>query len=43
MLNGHPISAKLPDDLGIGGIDPVPPLASIWFNGERLIPDAPLP
>lgn len=31
------------DDLGIGGVDPVPPLSSIWFNGERLIPDAPLP
>lgn len=31
------------DDLGIGGVDPVPPLTSIWFAGERLLPDAPLP
>lgn len=31
------------DDLGIGGADPVPPLSSIWCNGERLIPDAQLP
>lgn len=31
------------DDLGIGGVDPVPDLASLWFGGERLLPDAPLP
>lgn len=31
------------DDLPIGEIDVAPPLSSIWFGGERLIPDAPLP
>jgi hypothetical protein len=31
------------DDLPIGGLDPVPALSSIWFDGERLVPDAPLP
>lgn len=31
------------DDLGVGGVVPIPPLSSIWFNGERLVPDAPLP
>lgn len=31
------------DDLGIAGIEPVPDLASLWFGGERLLPDAPLP
>lgn len=31
------------DDLGAGGVAPVPPLSSLWFDGERLLPDAPLP
>lgn len=31
------------DDLPLGDLDAAPPLASIWFAGERLIPDAPLP
>jgi hypothetical protein len=31
------------DDLGAGGVAPIPPLSSIWFGNERLVPDAPLP
>lgn len=34
--------ALFTDNLGIGGVDP-PPLASLWFAGDRLLPDAPLP
>ena len=31
------------DDRPLGGLAATPPLTQIWFNGERLIPDAPLP
>lgn len=31
------------DVLGIGGVDPIPTLDSIWLDGERLIPGPPLP
>jgi hypothetical protein len=32
-----------PGDLGIGDIEPIPPLSEIWFDGERLVPEPPLP
>lgn len=31
------------DDVAINDPDTAPPLTSLWFGGERLLPDAPLP
>lgn len=33
----------LADDIPISNAVPVPNLATLWFEGERLLPDAPLP
>lgn len=33
----------LVDDLAVSDAVPLPDLTSLWFEGERLLPDAPLP